>query len=108
MTENVWVALITTGGTVVIAVIGVALELLRRELKGIKQDTSVAKEQVTNSHEENFRVEMSRRLDGISDAQTAGFAAVHRRLDRQAGAIKAGAREVAALGTRLTEHIDGA
>ena len=100
MTEGMWVALITTGGTVVVGLIGIALELLRRELKGIKQDTSVTAEQVSNSHEENFRVEMTRQFDEVKARQDreaalriAANVATNQRLDR--------------LDERVTNHIDG-
>ena len=51
MDTPVQVALVTTAGTVIVALIGIVLELLRRSHKRLGD----VKEQVTNSHKTNLR-----------------------------------------------------
>lgn len=51
MSDPVAVAVVTTVGSVLIALIGV----MAHQLKGIKKDASEARWQVKNSHKTNFR-----------------------------------------------------
>lgn len=93
MSPDVQVAVVGAVATVAVAFIG---WLQQRQLKGIRRDTAVTKEQVTNSHEENLRVEMTRQFNDV-----------HLRMDRQAAAWAATAAEVRQVNARLTSHIDG-
>lgn len=64
---TVQVALITTLGTFLVAILGLAAEALRRHAKAldeVRQNTREAKEQVVNSHSTNLR-------DDIDDLRKA-------------------------------------
>lgn len=54
MTDTVSVAVITTVGSVVVALFG----FMAHQLKGIKKDASEARYQVKNSHKSNMRDDM--------------------------------------------------
>lgn len=100
MDPTIAVALITTiGGVVTVFVQNIRLG---RRLDSVKSDTHEVRArtrnidtQVTNSHTENFRVEV-----------TDGFTAIHDRLDQQAGDIRGLKFQVAGLQNRFTKHID--
>ncbi|QDP44230.1 hypothetical protein KGG70_gp54 [Streptomyces phage Celia] len=62
------VALISTGGTIVVAVIGVLVEFLRRQssaLNEVRENTAEARNQVANSHQTNLRDDMDRLHDDV-------------------------------------------
>ncbi|MEV1109927.1 DUF2746 domain-containing protein [Micromonospora sp. NPDC049751] len=61
-------SLITAGGTVVVGLIGVLVELLRRQnkkLSEVKDHASAARDQVQNSHKTNLRDDVDRVIAGL-------------------------------------------
>lgn len=107
MSEAVQVAIITTGGTVLVALVGVLVELVRRQHKVIgevREATHHTREQVLNSHTTNLRDDIDRVLGGIEqlheNQRQHGYELGHLRRDLQQER-----RERMALSERVDSHM---
>ncbi|MFJ6183776.1 DUF2746 domain-containing protein [Streptomyces sp. NPDC092295] len=105
--SNVQVALVTAGGTVAVALVGVLVELVRRQgaaLSEVAENVQVAREHVENSHGTNLRDDIDSlmdRLDRVMESQE-----VH---GRELGALRTDItherRERLAVAERLDDHV---
>ncbi|MFH8414347.1 DUF2746 domain-containing protein [Streptomyces collinus] len=104
---TVQVALITAGSTVGVALIGVLVELVRRQgnaLSEVAENVQVARDHVANTHDTNLRDDIDslmHRIDRVIDAQ-----GVH---GRELAALREDMaherRERLAVAERLDDHI---
>jgi gas vesicle protein len=104
---TVQVALVTTGGTIVVALIGTALEVLRRHGKAIEQvaeDAAQAREQVTNTHSTNLRDDMDRIHDDVREVLKV-LARHGEEISGIREEIRQERRERLAVSERLDDHI---
>lgn len=104
---SVQVALVTAGGTLGVALIGVLVELARRQsnaLSAVAEDVSVARDHVANTHSTNLRDDIDslmHRIDQVIDAQeTHGRELTALRED-----IAHERRERLAVAERLDDHM---
>ncbi|ATI18965.1 hypothetical protein KGG85_gp25 [Streptomyces phage Tefunt] len=104
---SVQVALVTAGGTVCVALVGVMVELLRRQagaLNEVREHAQEARDQVANTHTTNLRDDIDslmHRLDRVIDAQE-----VHgRELSALREDIAHERRERLAVAERLDDHM---
>ncbi|MET9861952.1 DUF2746 domain-containing protein [Streptomyces smyrnaeus] len=68
--EGVQVALITAGGTVVVGLIGIVAEFMRRQsnaLTEVRENTAEARDQVSNTHTTNLRDDMDRMHEDVRE-----------------------------------------
>lgn len=65
MDPTVQTALVTTGGTVTVALIGVLVEVLRRQYKRLGE----VREHVANDHTTNLRDDLDQVIRGLSDVK---------------------------------------
>lgn len=93
MTPEIWAALIAQVGILGAAVL--QQRGLRRDVREVKHRTRNIDTQVTNSHAENFRDEVTRSFDEMKD-----------RLDAHGAKISVVQKQVSAVDRRLTKHID--
>ncbi|MFF8845490.1 DUF2746 domain-containing protein [Streptomyces sp. NPDC015127] len=107
MEPGVQVALVTAGGTVVVAVIGVFAELLRRQTATLSE----VRDQVSNTHDTNLRDDLDsvmHRLDRVIDNQTRQNEALERHgrdLTSLREEIAHERRERLSVEERLDDHI---
>ncbi len=105
--SSVQVALITTGGTVGVALVGVLVELVRRQgnaLSEVAENVQVARDHVANTHDTNLRDDIDSlmyRLDRVMDAQEAHG----RELAALREDIAHERRERLAVSERLDDHM---
>ncbi|WMI34750.1 hypothetical protein SEA_MARAV_28 [Streptomyces phage Marav] len=104
---TVQVSLITAGGTVGVALVGVLVELVRRQgnaLSEVAENVQVARDHVANTHDTNLRDDIDSlmyRLDRVIDAQeTHGRELAALRED-----IQHERRERLAVAERLDDHM---
>jgi len=105
--SSVQVALITTGGTVGVALVGVLVELVRRQgnaLADVAENVQVARDHVANTHTTNLRDDIDSlmyRIDRVMDAQESH--------GRELAALRADIaherRERLAVAERLDDHV---
>ncbi|WJN63041.1 tail needle protein [Streptomyces phage phiScoe3] len=70
MEPTVQVALVSTGGTIGVAMLGVFVELLRRNHKAlseVKENAQEARDQVANTHSTNLRDDLDRVHDDVRE-----------------------------------------
>ena len=104
---SVQVSLVTAGSTVGVALIGVLVELARRQhnaLSAVAEDVQVARDHVANTHTTNLRDDIDslmHRIDRVIDAQE-----VHgRELAALREDIAHERRERLAVAERLDDHM---
>ncbi|MEU6572280.1 DUF2746 domain-containing protein [Streptomyces sp. NPDC046805] len=107
MEPSVQVALVTTGGTVCVAVVGVLIEMMRRQANAmteVRENVQVARDHVANTHSTNLRDDLDsvmHRLDRVIDGQE--------RHSRDLLALREDIaherRERLAVAERLDEHV---
>ncbi|WP_432078668.1 DUF2746 domain-containing protein [Streptomyces sp. YPW6] len=111
---TVQVAVVTAGGTVLVTLIGIAAEFLRRQTRAInevREHTQEARDQVANTHSTNLRDDLDSvmfRIDRVLAGQKRHDTAL-----RQQGAEIAGLRsdiaherrERLAVAERLDDHV---
>ncbi|WJN63122.1 tail needle protein [Streptomyces phage phiScoe44] len=107
MEPTVQVALVTTGGTILVTLIGVVVEFLRRNHKAlaeVKENAQVARDQVANSHTTNLRDDMDRLHDDVREVLD-----VLRTHGAEIGGLRADLRqeriERLAVSERLDHHL---
>ncbi|QEQ94058.1 membrane protein [Streptomyces phage Saftant] len=107
MEPTVQVALVTTGGTVFVTLIGVVVEMLRRNHKAlaeVQENVSVARDQVANSHTTNLRDDMDRLHDDVREVLD-----VLRQHGKEIGGLREDLRqeriERLAVSDRLDHHL---
>ncbi|MGM9381124.1 DUF2746 domain-containing protein [Streptomyces antibioticus] len=100
-------SLVTAGSTIGVALIGVLVELARRQhnaLSAVAEDVSVARDHVANTHTTNLRDDIDslmHRIDRVIDAQE-----VHgRELSALREDIAHERRERLAVAERLDDHM---
>lgn len=105
--SSVQVALVTAGGTVGVALVGVLVELVRRQgnaLSEVRENVQVARDHVANTHTTNLRDDLDsvlHRIDRVIDAQE-----VHgRELAALRQDIAHERRERLAVAERLDDHM---
>ncbi|GGU77262.1 hypothetical protein GCM10010211_48980 [Streptomyces albospinus] len=111
---SVQVALVSAGGTVTVALVGVLVELVRRQgqaLSEVREHTEEARHQVANTHSTNLRDDVDRVLDGMEQL-LAGQLRHDEALGRHGDEINALRREMAherverlAVAERLDNHL---
>jgi hypothetical protein len=108
--SNVQVALVSAGGMVTAALVGVLVELVRRQgtaLNEVREHAQEAREQVSNTHTTNLRDDLDRVIEGL-DRVLVGQAE-HKRDMRELRAELAHERsERLAVSERLDTHISAA
>ncbi|AUG87210.1 hypothetical protein KGG77_gp58 [Streptomyces phage Omar] len=107
MEPSVQVALVTAGGTVCVALVGVVIEMMRRQgnaISEVARDAREARDHVANTHDTNLRDDIDSlmyRLDRVIDAQeTHGRELAALRQD-----IQHERRERLAVAERLDDHM---
>lgn len=61
MSPDVQVSVVTTGGMVIVALVGVAIEILRRQSSALEE----VRDQVSNTHDTNLRDDLDRVITGL-------------------------------------------
>lgn len=107
MEPTVQVALVTTGGTILVTLIGVVVEMLRRNHKAlteVQENAQIARDQVANSHSTNLRDDMDRLHDDVREVLD-----VLRQHGSEIGGLRADLRqervERLAVSERLDHHL---
>lgn len=104
---SVQVSLVTAGGTVAVALVGVVIELLRRQANAInevREHAAEARDQVANTHSTNLRDDLdavAHRLDRVLAGQeqhTQDIAALRADIAHER-------RERLAVAERLDDHM---
>ncbi|MFI9228972.1 DUF2746 domain-containing protein [Streptomyces rimosus] len=111
---SVQVALVSAGGTITVALVGVLVELVRRQgraISEVREHTEEARHQVANTHETNLRDDVDRVLDGM-ERLLDGQARHDEALSRHGEEIGAVRRDIAheraerlAVAERLDNHL---
>ncbi|WJN62724.1 tail needle protein [Streptomyces phage phiScoe15] len=108
MEPTVQVALVTTGGTVFVTLIGVVVEMLRRNHKAlseVQENAQIARDQVANSHSTNLRDDMDRLHDDVREVLD-----VLRQHGKEIGGLREDLRqeriERLAVSDRLDHHLN--
>ncbi|MEU3709016.1 DUF2746 domain-containing protein [Streptomyces catenulae] len=114
MEPDVQVALVSAGGAVTVALVGVLVELVRRQgraLGEVREHTEEARHQVANTHTTNLRDDVDRVLDGMEQL-LAGQLRHDEALGRHGDEINGVRTDIAherserlAVAERLDEHI---
>jgi hypothetical protein len=107
VTEAVQIAAISAGGTVLVALVGVLVELVRRQgqaIAAVREDTAEARTQVSNTHPTNLRDDVDRILTGQAQLLEG-----QDRHTEEIGTLRAELlherRERLAVADRLDEHL---
>jgi hypothetical protein len=107
MEPTVQVALVSTGGTILVTLIGVCVEFMRRQHKAlteVRDNTQEARDQVANSHSTNLRDDMDRLHDDVREVLD-----VLRQHGSEIGGLRADLRqervERLAVSERLDNHL---
>ncbi|MEU9795074.1 DUF2746 domain-containing protein [Streptomyces sparsogenes] len=104
---NVQVSLVTAGGTVTVALVGVVVELLRRQagaLREVREHAQEARDQVANTHTTNLRDDLdavAERIDrvlALQEQHSADIAALRTDIAHER-------RERLAVAERLDDHV---
>ncbi|ANT41097.1 hypothetical protein BI024_gp27 [Streptomyces phage Nanodon] len=102
------VALITTGGTIAVALIGALVELLRRQhnaIEEVRENAREARDQVANTHSTNLRDDLDELHGDVREALTVLnrhgelLVSLHEDLRQER-------RERLAVADRLDDHIN--
>jgi hypothetical protein len=108
MEPSVQVALVTTGGTVCVAVVGVLIEMMRRQANAmieVRENVQVARDHVANTHGTNLRDDLDSvmfRIDRVIDGQERH----NRDLTALREEIGHERRERLSVAERLDDHIE--
>lgn len=108
MEPSVQVALVTTGGTVCVAVVGVLIEMMRRQANAmveVRENVQVARDHVANTHSTNLRDDLDAvmfRIDRVIDGQERH----NRDLTSLREEIGHERRERLSVAERLDDHIE--
>jgi hypothetical protein len=108
MEPSVQVALVTTGGTVCVAVVGVLIEMMRRQANAmveVRENVQVARDHVANTHSTNLRDDLDAvmfRIDRVIDGQERH----NRDLTALREEIGHERRERLSVAERLDDHIE--
>ncbi|QMP84472.1 protein of unknown function DUF2746 [Streptomyces phage Endor1] len=107
MEPTVQVALVSTGGTILVTLIGVVVEMLRRNHKAlteVQENAQIARDQVANSHSTNLRDDMDRLHDDVREVLD-----VLRQHGKEIGGLREDLRqervERLAVSDRLDHHL---
>jgi L-asparaginase/Glu-tRNA(Gln) amidotransferase subunit D len=107
MEPTVQVALVSTGGTILVTLIGVVVEMLRRNRKAlteVQENVQVARDQVANSHSTNLRDDMDSLHDDVREVLD-----VLRQHGKEIGGLREDLRqervERLAVADRLDHHL---
>ncbi|WP_217129365.1 DUF2746 domain-containing protein [Streptomyces sp. AC558_RSS880] len=107
---SVQVAMISTGGVVTAALVGVLVELVRRQgtaLNEVREHTQEARDQVSNTHSTNLRDDLDRVISGL-DLVLAGQAEHSRDIRELRAELSHERVERLAVSERLDTHITSA
>ncbi|MFE9254027.1 DUF2746 domain-containing protein [Streptomyces sp. NPDC006879] len=111
---TVQVSLITAGGTVLVTLLGIAAEFLRRQtraLNEVREHTQEARDQVSNTHSTNLRDDLDSvmyRIDRVLAGQERHDEALRAQAEDIAGLrsdIAHERRERLAVSERLDDHM---
>ncbi|MGW7434731.1 DUF2746 domain-containing protein [Streptomyces sp. NPDC054849] len=114
MEPTVQVALVTAGGTVMVTLLGIAAEFLRRQNKSlseVREHVQEARDQVANTHSTNLRDDLDSvmyRIDRVLDGQTRHDEALREQAEDIAALrsdIAHERRERLAVSERLDDHM---
>ncbi|WMI33348.1 hypothetical protein SEA_PROVOLONE_27 [Streptomyces phage Provolone] len=101
---TVQVALVTTGGTILVTLIGVVVEMLRRNHKAlseVQENVTIARDQVANSHSTNLRDDMDRLHDDVREVLD-----VLRQHGSEIGGLRADLRQERAERMEVSRRLD--
>ncbi|MEU2111512.1 DUF2746 domain-containing protein [Streptomyces sp. NPDC019507] len=104
---SVQVAIVTAGGTVGVALVGVLVELVRRQgtaLAEVREHAQEAREQVSNTHTTNLRDDLDRVITGL-DRLLEGQAEHSRHIRDLRSELSHERIERLAVSERLDTHI---
>ncbi|QPB09625.1 hypothetical protein CPT_Spernnie_021 [Streptomyces phage Spernnie] len=108
MDPSVQVAVVTTGGTVCVALVGVLIEMMRRQanaMSEVRENVQVARDHVANTHSTNLRDDLDAvmfRIDRVIDGQerhSEELTALRNEINHER-------RERLTVAERLDDHIE--